>query len=1162
MRCPIIALAVILAASIVHAKTGRSYYDAETMARVQEKLEKYDWARTQAAGIVQSVEWIMQMSDEELWEFVPPPEQLRAINVCHGTECPKCGNEGVKKAGHYPWIMSRDKPFKLECPACGSVFPENDFEGWNTAGKDAPAETGERVIDKGVGWQNAEGHRFYLIPYYVFWQRWSKDIIPTMRQLGQAYLVTGDKRYAHTAAVLLARVAEMYERFDYKTQCYHEGLWGVGGRISDYIWTTGNNATIAEAYDAVWPAFDEDPELTAFLAGKGITDPRNAIEQKMLYVMVDDLLTGRAQGNMGHHQRTMCVMALVLDNDDPAVGPTKADLVNWLMAGEGRVEDLLWNGFWRDGLGGESSPSYASGWCSSFYSIAELLPRLGVDIWGNPKLKKMADIGLDMTVAGEFTPCIGDAGGVQGAKRIGWSGYLQGPAYMKYGDPRHAAAVSILGATARDLWDDPFDEGVIAGAVAEHGNKIEWKTRNIGGYGLAVLESANRSTPRAATMYYGDATGGHGHRDRLTIGMWAYGYPMLSEMGYPTPFRTPKRAGWNSNTISHYSVVVDCMPQQSMVAGDVNTLVSSPDVQVMDARAEVAYGNRVSLYRRTCALVDISDEASYLLDIFRVRGGREHHYSFHGPAGFDEFSVTGGTPGPTQPGTLAGEKINFGDPVPQADSEDGFALQLLQADGLITEGSYGETSKTGWAQFGDCILTKMQGATVTAPTSDTIAPGKYRLFAHVYDYNQGTNSIQFDLGGTPITITAEPTGRTGYRWVSAPVTTTQPFEAVTMTAAEVKETYVQINNVVITEDLGADEPIVRDMSTSGFNYIFNVRRMEPEGIWSATFAKPDNEPALTMTMPAGCVEEVILGDGVPELQPGNPEKMPWVLGHNQLTREQFRAGERLFRNYVATIEPHNGPASITSVEYLQCPSASPEAVGVLVRREGAVDIIHSAPDPTEECAWSGAEMPFSATAEFALVTVTAEGVKRAVVVNGTQLSYGGFELRPRPSPQGKVLAVDLAANSITIDLPLEAPEAFADTVVITGNEQHSTSSTITQARVEGNTTVLEFGDVLCTVGMGAVASIDGTKLTADRPLSGYGKTEGGRHAGRWLYNEDRTRGFRIGSVVGNSFALEGVEGDLGAVFADADGDGRALYWVSDIGPGDNYIIKSVTSVQK
>jgi len=79
-----------------------------------------------------------------------------------------------------------------------------------------------------------------------------------------------------------------------------------------------------------------------------------------------------------------------------------------------------------------------------------------------------------------------------------------------------------------------------------------------------------------------------------------------------------------------------------------------------------------------------------------------------------------------------------------------------------------------------------------------------------------------------------------------------------------------------------------------------------------------------------------------------------------------------------------------------------------------------------------------------------------------------------------------------------------------------------------------------------------------REILGYGRTDGGMHEGRWLYNEDRSAGFRMAEIKGRSFTLEGVEGDLDDVFTDADGDGRRLYWVSDIGPGDTIRIPTAT----
>jgi hypothetical protein len=41
----------------------------------------------------------------------------------------------------------------------------------------------------------------------------------------------------------------------------------------------------------------------------------------------------------------------------------------------------------------------------------------------------------------------------------------------------------------------------------------------------------------------------------------------------------------------------------------------------------------VSRYERTVLLVDVSEEAFYLVDLFRVTGGREHCYTLHAPFG-------------------------------------------------------------------------------------------------------------------------------------------------------------------------------------------------------------------------------------------------------------------------------------------------------------------------------------------------------------------------------------------------------------------------------------------------------------------------------------------------------------------------------------------------
>ncbi|MDH7571757.1 MAG: heparinase II/III family protein, partial [Armatimonadota bacterium] len=392
----------------------------------------------------------------------------------------------------------------------------------------------------------------------------------------------------------------------------------------------------------IYPALAADQPLLDFLRRKGIEDPRAHIEQKLLHTMVQDILTGFVAGNMGMHQTTLCYLAIVLDNDDPARGPTTATMREWLMRGGGRVEDILWNGFRREGLGAESAPGYASGWGVYFYEVAELLPRLGVNIWSIPKLKKMADIGLDLTVAGQFCPSIGDSGSSRGCGLVGWSAALQGVAFTHYRDPRHAQALVRIKATSRALFHDYFDEEEVARVAARYGDDLGWKTRDLGGYGLAILESGEGEHRRGLSLYYGDASGGHGHADRLNIEMFSHGTAILPDDGYPTPFTRPNFYEWRrANTFRHYCVMVDELPHLTYHAGHLNTLVSTPGVQLADASGESAYPGMVSLYRRTSALVDISAEASYLLDVFRVRGGQQHDWCFHGPL-FPEFTTTGG----------------------------------------------------------------------------------------------------------------------------------------------------------------------------------------------------------------------------------------------------------------------------------------------------------------------------------------------------------------------------------------------------------------------------------------------------------------------------------------------------------------------------------------
>ncbi|MCK5527688.1 MAG: hypothetical protein KAJ05_11110, partial [Candidatus Latescibacteria bacterium] len=69
---------------------------------------------------------------------------------------------------------------------------------------------------------------------------------------------------------------------------------------------------------------------------------------------------------------------------------------------------------------------------------------------------------------------------------------------------------------------------------------------------------------------------------------------------------------------------------------------------------------RVDVYRRFVMLVDVSEEDFYVVDVFRLRGGIEHHLAIHGPPG--RASVSGVQLEKQSGGTLGDPTGHYGKP--------------------------------------------------------------------------------------------------------------------------------------------------------------------------------------------------------------------------------------------------------------------------------------------------------------------------------------------------------------------------------------------------------------------------------------------------------------------------------------------------------------------
>ena len=183
--------------------------------------------------------------------------------------------------------------------------------------------------------------------------------------------------------------------------------------------------------------------------------------------------------------------------------------------------------------------------------------------------------------------------------------------------------------------------------------------------GHAILGTGKgKGNMALATLSFG-GTHGHEHYDCLTITLFAKGKELISETRYRPREAKNSTREWHSATAGHVTVVVDGKDQTGRWGGGAlrrkkqpaDEVPAIPDwtyrwrghgdsmndgklrlfntdfdwVQVAEADGERSYIPRVKmdLYRRTIALVKISERDCYLVDIFRVKGGKTHDYMLH-----------------------------------------------------------------------------------------------------------------------------------------------------------------------------------------------------------------------------------------------------------------------------------------------------------------------------------------------------------------------------------------------------------------------------------------------------------------------------------------------------------------------------------------------------
>ncbi|MBQ2743152.1 MAG: heparinase II/III family protein, partial [Oscillospiraceae bacterium] len=616
-------------------------------------------------------------------------------------------------------------------------------------------------------------------------QMWQSGRLPNhIETLAMAYLYTGEKKYGIAGAILLDRVADVwpdmttelcgnvFQQGDGNTSFFKvgEGTQTSGGKKGTWVRYSPGKAIgrlhdcaqiatpLTYAYDALWPAFDE-PEVVKYASRKAAefdlknkkTSPaliKTNIENNFIRELDKNIRDMSVGANWGVTQKLHAILAIVLDTQ-----PETQEWIDFNMQAGGKYDvhgsvdqfgfeyiggsllDQLYEAG-RDGFINETAQLYNTGTASAYFTMAKMYNDYdkfeGENLAEMTKFRRIVKAPFDVLIGTLMSPNVGDNYQI-GAHNTGLTmDFLTNAYEILKDDPEYAEHILKLiyiknGYSEKDIHTSIFDENPEAisekiGEAVENGVMLDMESRNLTGYGMAILRGGdwlnskdranNINTQHGDYIYYGQRANSHVHADALVMNAYAYGFPVADDLGglSTKPSTDVHRAEFLQHTISHNTVTVDERAHYKWIYSKPLHFDSTERVSIMDVSVPGVYAANdrsdiqfkyypdVEDYRRTVVSVEANDDIAYAVDFFHVSGGDKHTYSFHGTSNNatiigDNVEVVSQKDGDGKyVGSVQGEDkpwkgSNVADSVSTTTGED------VSPDGLGTMSWFGEVDK-------------------------------------------------------------------------------------------------------------------------------------------------------------------------------------------------------------------------------------------------------------------------------------------------------------------------------------------------------------------------------------------------------------------------------------------------------------------------------------
>ncbi|MBI5381396.1 MAG: heparinase II/III family protein [Opitutae bacterium] len=624
---------------------------AEDVAAARDLARTSDWVRRCSEQIEKNAApWLAH--DDAYWlRFLPKADAIFSLGF---TGCPVCGSRtnlspGVGVRMFCDW----EHPGQVRCEK-GHWLPDAEHP------------------DTGAGYTGKDGRKFYLAGQFNSWmsEEWTTVALPA---LAQAYLFTGDEKYAERGLLFLDALASIYKESTTGAYDYPEAV--NTGRLSRPQYQVARALMpLGESYDA----FYASPAALRPSLRPGCNRRAN-IETNLLldgaYYCYRDSWSGALHNGHADYLRGALAVGCLLDIPE---------FIDAAVNGPYSINAMLANNLDRDGQYYETSPLYALHATHLYVAFATPLHNLrnreypqGLNLFADPRLSAAMTLpDQQLRMVGRqpnFGDCSPEPGylapGTPIASRYDYqfAEHLLAAADTPAARAKYAAVLRVLagngtvdtlrathaaGRWNRLLWQIkplPQETGQLPASLQQRLSG-SWVA---GVKGLALL----RAGDQAALLRFGP-TLNHGDPDELAMLYYANGYELSYDIGYGLG-STHVHVGWASSTVSHALVTVD-QQNQSYSRGNGGSLLAFaalPSAQFVSAETPLSYGTTdVKVYRRALALTS----AGYLADCFRVEGGKQHDYGFGSLGRALESFGTGplaAKPGSLHPDYAWGEKI-------------------------------------------------------------------------------------------------------------------------------------------------------------------------------------------------------------------------------------------------------------------------------------------------------------------------------------------------------------------------------------------------------------------------------------------------------------------------------------------------------------------------